>query len=188
MHADLALVDTALEASEREALAVSAPLSHAQFHWQPMGGRAWSVALCLDHLTLAARTYVTAMTAAVDKALVRGAPPRHDPLSPGWFARWFIREMEPPPRRRLKAPTKIVPAATGSKDEIVSRFIDSQRDLRRRLAEWDDLDLNRIRFKNPFVPILYYQVGAGFLILAAHNRRHLLQARNVVQSPDFPAG
>jgi hypothetical protein len=186
VHADLALVDAALQSSERDALELAAPLTSEQFHWQPDGGRAWSVAHCLDHLALAGLTYIGAMNAAVERALARGAPPRHDPLRPGWFGRWFIRQMEPPPKRRLKAPGKIVPSAKGTKAEIIKRFIESQHTLRHHLAEWDDLDLNRIRFQNPYVPVLRYQVGAGFLILAAHNRRHVWQARRVVEACDFP--
>ncbi len=187
MHADLALVDTALESTVRDALTLAAPLSKEQFHWQPDGGRAWSVAHCLDHLAVAGQTYIEAMSAGVDSALARGAPPRHHPLAPGWLARWFIRQMEPPPKRRLKAPKKILPTANGTKDEIVHRFVESQRTVRRQLADWDDLDLNSIRFKNPYLPILRYQVGAGFLILAAHNRRHVWQARRVLEAPGFPS-
>ena len=185
MHDDVARLHAALEITEREALALAASLSSGQFTWQPGGGRAWSVAHCLVHLTVATRIYLEAMTTAAEAARITGSRRRH-PIAPGWFARWFIREMEPPPKRRLKAPGKIVPAPSGTKEEIGRRFADSQVLARTKLVEWADLDLNRVRFVNPFLPLLRYQLGAGFLIMAAHNRRHIWQAQRVTESPDFP--
>jgi hypothetical protein len=47
-------------------------------------------------------------------------------------------------------------------------------------------DVNRIRFKNPFIPILRFTVGTGLEILVTHQRRHLLQAERIRQSIEFP--
>jgi hypothetical protein len=42
-----------------------------------------------------------------------------------------------------------------------------------------DYDVNRVRFRNPFVSVIRFSVGSGFVILSAHERRHLLQAERV---------
>jgi hypothetical protein len=42
------------------------------------------------------------------------------------------------------------------------------------------------RFKNPFIPVLRFTVGTGLEILAKHERRHLLQAERIRDSPEFP--
>jgi len=49
-----------------------------------------------------------------------------------------------------------------------------------------DYDVNRIRFKNPFVPLLRFTVGTGLEILSKHQDRHLLQAERVKDCADFP--
>ena len=43
-------------------------------------------------------------------------------------------------------------------------------------------NVNRIRFKNPFIPGIRFTVGTGLQIICSHERRHLLQARRVKQS------
>jgi hypothetical protein len=47
-------------------------------------------------------------------------------------------------------------------------------------------DVNRIRFRNPFIPVLRFTVGTGLEILSNHQRRHLLQAERVRESLEFP--
>lgn len=48
-------------------------------------------------------------------------------------------------------------------------------------------DVNPIRFKNPFIPGLRFSVGTGPEVLTRHERRHLLQAERIRESPEFPA-
>jgi hypothetical protein len=44
-------------------------------------------------------------------------------------------------------------------------------------------DINRIRFRNPFIPLLRFTVGTGLEIVWRHQRRHLLQAERIKQPP-----
>jgi hypothetical protein len=46
--------------------------------------------------------------------------------------------------------------------------------------------VNRIRYRNPFIPLLRFTVGAGLEIIAKHASRHLLQAEGVRQNMSFP--
>ncbi len=177
-----------LERIDEQAKRLVAGLSDAQCVWQPEGGRAWSIAQCLDHLTKGNTEYSNAMTAALAAAEERGAPPRVGPIEPRWFERWFIATLEPPPRRRLEAPSKIIPALVASKGEVLDAFLRSQAEVRSLLARAAPLDLNRIRFRNPFLSMIRVRLGAGFLILAAHGRRHLLQAERVTEAAGFPGG
>ena len=42
------------------------------------------------------------------------------------------------------------------------------------------LDLERIRVRSPAVPLIKLSLGAAFEIQAAHERRHLLQAEQLL--------
>jgi len=55
------------------------------------------------------------------------------------------------------------------------------------MASWDELDFNRVRFRNPFVPLLRFTVGTGLMIINAHDRRHLWQAQRVKEFEGYPA-
>jgi hypothetical protein len=50
-----------------------------------------------------------------------------------------------------------------------------------------DVDLNATRVRSPFVPVLRVRASTAFLILAAHGRRHIWQARHVLASMEPPA-
>jgi len=86
----------------------------------------------------------------------------------------------------VRCAEKIAPSPTGTKEDICRRFSETQAFVRAKLLEWADLDLNGIRFANPLAPIFRYQLGPAFLLMAAHNRRHVWQARRVLEAKDFP--
>jgi len=87
--------------------------------------------------------------------------------------------MEPPPRRKFRSPKQIRPRAHKPGQEVLSAFIAAHDELRSLIHEAHALDLNRIRFKNPFIGFLRFSVGTGMLIISAHDRRHLWQAQQV---------
>jgi hypothetical protein len=164
-----------LEAADARAKAVAGDLATEQLNWR-RNPHEWSVGQCLDHLRATNDVYCDAM----DRALT-GQPARPvADITPGWFARWFIRNyIEPSPAsKRGKAPRKAVPALTVDA-AVLERFLESNRmarDFVRRAARYD---VNRIRFVNPFVPLIRFTIGSGLQILSQHERRHLLQAERI---------
>jgi hypothetical protein len=103
------------------------------------------------------------------------------------FGRWFIRRYIEPSAdtTRARAPRKIAPGAMVDA-AILERFFASNDAARLLIARAGHHDVNRIRFVNPFVPLLRFTVGTGLEILTRHQRRHLLQAERVKELRDFP--
>jgi hypothetical protein len=167
-----------LAVTERDAEALVDGLSEEQGRWQPAPG-AWSVAECLDHLATANRVYVEAMRPAAARARERGKW-RRGPAKPGILGGWFVRTLEPleNPRRgrKLKAPRKIKPRIAPPLADARAAFFAAHRDAVAFLRENADLDLAHIHFANPFVAILRWSLATGMNVIAAHERRHLLQA------------
>jgi hypothetical protein len=159
-----------------------AGLTDEQLYWQPMRG-AWSVGQCIDHLRITNEVYLPPISAALkDKPY---SPV--DEITPGWFARWFIRSFaEPSPNsKRARAPGKIRPAARID-HSVLDRFLLSNQSCGDLILRSRDHDVNRIRFWNPFLPGLRFTVGTGLEIIVSHERRHLLQAQRVKDSVNFP--
>jgi hypothetical protein len=172
-----------LEASDRRVRSLASSLTIEQLNWTPAPG-AWSVGQCLKHLHLANEVYLPAISAALGD----GQRLPVEKIVIGWFGRWFIRGfIEPSPvTRRAKAPKKIAPPETIGAS-VVDQFLRSNQDARELVAKAGDYDVNRIRFRNPFVPLMRFTVGTGLEIIAKHQNRHLLQAERVGQSAGFPA-
>jgi len=164
------------------------PLSAAQFHWQPEPGRTWSVGQCVDHLQKTNRVYAAALSAAAAQGRAAG---RSGPgtMRPNRLGRWFLGMIEPPPRFRVPVPVReLVPRGDGSPETTWSAFLASQDEVGDLLRASSDLDLEGIRFRNPVAKNLrVFNLATGFLIIAAHERRHLAQARRVRELPAFPS-
>ena len=126
------------------------------------------------------------MRPAVVQARERNAS-RRGPIRPRVLEGWFIRSLEPRAGPRLKAPRKIVPAARKSRTEVGEQWERVQAELRELMHAAAPLDLNRTRFINPFIPLLRWSVGTGFLALDAHERRHIWQAEQVRARFDQPS-
>ncbi len=170
-----------LDTAGRRATVLARGLTPEQLNWKPAED-VWSVGQCLHHLQVANEVYLPAMA----KALADRTPSPVQDITPGWLGRWFIRTyIEPSSRGKARAPRKIAPApqADPSVLDMFLRSNDVARDLVRRASAYD---INRVRFENPFFPLVRFTVGTGLEILWRHQRRHLLQAERIRQAPTFP--
>ena len=164
-----------IDAIDQRAAVLAKPLTVDQLNWKPSPGE-WSIGQCLDHLCVANEVYLGAMEPSL-----RNRPPGvAQEITPGWFGRWFIRTaIEPSAQaRKGKAPRKIVPASNVD-GTILERFLQTNVKAREFIRRASAYDVNRVRFRNPFVAIIFFTVGTGLEILVRHQRRHLLQAERV---------
>jgi hypothetical protein len=169
-------------AADARATAIAAGLTPPQLNWSAHPGE-WSVGQCLEHLCIANDKYLP----AIARSLAGRPPAVVQEIAPGWFGRWFIRNyIEPSPEtRRARAPKAITPG-TQADPAILNRFLGSNDNAREVVRRAKACDVNRIRFRNPFVPLIHFTVGTGFEILSKHQSRHLLQAERIRASPAFP--
>ncbi len=173
-----------LDSADERARRIVGEVSDAQANWQPRKS-AWSIAQCLDHLSRTNAAYATALRTALSDAKPVGYG-FSGPIAPGWFSRWFIGSLEPPPKKKMRSPKTIIPALHANKDDVLQSFLRSQNDVRSVVHQGASYDLNRLRFRNPFVGAVRFTVGAGLLVVAAHDRRHLWQAEQVRNSAGYP--
>ena len=181
---DLQRILEDLDVNLQRAEAIVQDLDDDSFNWWPAPA-SWSIGQCLDHLNVGNRTYLEPMRGAIETARRQGRS-RRGPIRQGFVERWFTESMEPPPRRKLRAPRKIVPSTVRlGKDEVLAEFRRLQGEAVALLSEASGLDLG-IRFPNPFIPLVAFTVGTGFLVITSHERRHLWQAEQVRGNPGFP--
>jgi hypothetical protein len=165
--------------------ALVAPLSEAQFNWQPAPG-SWSVAECIDHLNVTARLYLPSLDEGIADAIRRGLY-AEGPFTYNWIGRLVARFMEPPATLKVRAPKTFQPAPQRARQEIMAAFRAYQVQYIDRLRQANGLDLTRARVSSPAGRWLRIPLGSGFALMTAHERRHLWQAGRVTSSPGFPA-
>lgn len=166
-----------------EADALVTPLAEQQFTWRP-APEVWSVGQCLDHLNATARMYLPVMDEGIADAIRRGLYGA-GPYTYNWVGRLLVCLVEPTTRLRAKAPKQFLPAPGRPRHEVMAAFRAYQVQYIDRLRQANGLDLARVRVVSPVVRWLRIPLGSSFALMAAHERRHLAQARRVLEAPGF---
>ncbi len=176
-----------LEAIKTDGHAVCAGLTESQFNWRP-GPTRWSMAECLVHLNASVAHTLPAFDRAIEQGRAQGRTAEgRQPFRYGWFAKWMVRSMEPPPKWRMKTfPIfDVPPARTHSLAQVLPEFLAVRDQLAERVRRSDGLDLKRVRVVSPVNRLLRMPLGAYLQFVVAHDRRHLWQAKQVRTAPTF---
>ena len=182
---ELAELDRQFAAAKAEALELASGLRESQFNWRP-DTHSWSVGECLLHLNIVGGRCAHMLEATLADARVRGRL-ADGPFGYGWLGKWIIAHTEPPSKHKYKAPRAFTPACGQPITAVLPTFRDLQEQLSRQLEQASGLDLAYIKVPAPAAPPLRFNLKFTFAWIAAHERRHLWQARQVRNHAAFPA-
>ena len=172
------------EQAGQQAKVLTQGLSEAQFNWRPQPD-AWSIEECLGHLTIVGHQEIRVIEAAIENGRARGLT-GSGPFHYGWIERTILRQTEPPIRRPFRAPRRFRPVHGQPLTAVLPTFLHVQRQFAQLAAQADGLDLARVKVPTPITRLLKLSLGMAFAQAAAHERRHLDQARRVRENPGFP--
>jgi hypothetical protein len=156
-------------------------LTDDNFNWQPAPTR-WSIAQCIEHLNATARAYLPMLDEGIADAIRRGQYGQ-GPFRYSLLGRLMARSQEPPPRFKFKSPRTFPPPPSRAKQETMAAFRAYQVQYVDRLRQANGLDLSRARARSPAAYAwLRIPLGSAFALITAHERRHLWQARRVLDA------
>ena len=168
-----------------EAEALVAPLSDEQFTWKS-DPHMWSIAECLEHMNATARAYLPAIDEGIADAIRQGAY-GEGPFEYNVIGRILPRLIEPPVRIRMRTSPDKLPGPQRAKRETLAGFCAYQVQYVDRLRQANGVDLARARVRSPIASWIRIPLGSAFATMAAHERRHLWQARRMTEKDGFPA-
>jgi len=184
MNAELQGYGDQLLSVRQDAVGLMSGLSNAQFNWSPAPGR-WSMAGCFGHLNKSADGFIRKIDAAIADARAKGLK-SDGPFAYPALQRWLIKTNDAPAKMKFKAMKAAQPPPHLDIDQARAEFVKWQDELAARLRSADGLDLRRAKEVFPFWPFKW-SLGSLILMMIAHERRHVWQARQVRQNPSFPA-
>ena len=140
----------------------------------------WSVTECLEHLALTTRVFLPpiAEIMAVTPRLTRNRPLHCDAV-----ARVLIHMLEPPYRLRHKVLAHLAPQRNDFPC-VWKAFLESQEQLAEITRSAVGLAIDTVKIQSPVCSRVSYSVYGALGILSAHQRRHLWQMEQVLQSLD----
>lgn len=172
------------ESIAEQAKALIKGLSETQFNWRPSAGE-WSIEECFGHLTLVGQTEIRLLEKAIQNAMDRGIR-GEGPFQYGFLARTILRHTEPPVRRKFTSPRRFRAVHGQPITAILPTFLHLQSQFIRAIEQSEGLDLARVKVPTPMSGLLKLSLGITLAQQAAHERRHLAQARRVREHPQFP--
>jgi hypothetical protein len=147
---------------------------------QRLNPESWSPAECVDHLARTTNSFLPAISRAISTASKLTTKRR---LRTGTVASLMIRNLEPPYRLRYKVIPQLAPQETDFA-AAWSAFEQSQFLLSEAVCLAAGLAIDKVTVPCPVCAHVGYNAYGAFRVLAAHQRRHLWQARQIISTLD----
>lgn len=183
-HHRLSELTGELDAVAREVQTLFGALTAQQLNWKP-GAERWSVAQCLDHLITTNRQYFPTLK-EVSAGTKQSTMWERLPLLPGLFGKMMVKSMNPAATRKMRSPRKFQPSNSNLGAGIVAAFVAHQQELTELMRGTARLDLRRVIITSPISRFVTYSLQDAYELIVVHEKRHLGQARRVVETGRFP--
>lgn len=161
-------------ANTQRAAAIAGGMAAAKLAQRPRDG-GWSIAECIAHLTIMTREWLRLYAETFATAPAGTGPYRKDLV--GRLLAW---SMEPPYRLKSQTLPSFEPQAADPA-HVHEEFAASQELLFALLEKANGLALDKVKLRSVFNERIHYNLFSMFHILAAHQRRHLWQAEQVMK-------
>jgi len=157
-------------------------LSAEQLNWRP-APESWSVAQCLEHLIRSNEEFYPEFDQLAAGTRKNTLWQSISPLS-GIAGAFLVKTLKTD-RQKVKTNQKMTPPSELGGD-IVDRFVRHQSELKQKVTSIAGADWNKVVLTSPFVKIMTYRLATGLQAVIEHERRHVRQAKRVVESEGFP--
>lgn len=167
-----------------DARAAFGRLTDEQLNWKP-AAESWSIAQCLDHLIRSNVEFDDDWPKLHAKTRKNSFLENWSPLTGIWG--WLLIDSLKKDSRKSKAPSKSIVPPSEIEPGIVERFVANVEQTNRNLAACEGVDLRRTVLTSPFLRIVTYRLDDALSILVEHSKRHIRQAKRVMDAEGFPA-
>jgi len=139
----------------------------------------WSPLECLIHLNLANQAMLPGIRQAVEAA--PQSPNQQQAYKMDLAGRLLAWSLEPPAFIKLKAPSLAQPLEDAGLGAVLAEFERLHNELIHLLQASAGKRIDKQKMKSPFAN-MHYSAYSAFRIVAAHDRRHLWQARKALET------
>ena len=159
-------------------------LTAQQLNWKP-NAESWGIGQCFDHLMTANESYFP-----IIEQIIKGEKPRTFweslPVLPTFFGWMLIKYLSPESTKKLKAPDVFKPSSSDIDPNIINNFVRQQNQLTFLMKQTTELDLRHTKITSPALRFVTYSLIDAYTIIVVHEKRHLQQARRVLNAEGFP--
>ncbi len=138
----------------------------------------WSAAECMEHLILAAQSYLSNVPKIPKRASVE--IDEEIKIKAGLFAKTFIHFTGPKVKVKLKSPKRMLNTKSNYGKDILDDFLALQDEFLTALQCVEPSELKTIKVPWPTLELKKLRLGEVIMITIAHELRHLNQAERAL--------
>lgn len=158
-------------------------LTIEQLNWKP-AEKSWSVGQCLDHIIKTNHEFDAEFSKLATGNRKNSFWQQYSPFS-GWAGRFLIKAVSEDSKKAKAPSARIVPPSDISGD-IVARFGDEIAEVNIKVEACALVDREKTVVTSPFLAVFTYRFDDALTVLVEHTKRHVRQAKRVMQSVGFP--
>jgi DinB superfamily len=172
-----------MDAVAADVKATFGTLSNDQLNWKP-GEKSWSVAQCLDHIIKTNEQFYPEFAELATGTRKNTFWESVSPLT-GWGGRFLIKAVSED-SKKAKAPSKAIVSPSDIDAGIVDKFAEHIEEVNTKIESVADTDRKKTVVTSPFLVIFTYTLDDAYTVLVEHSKRHIRQARRVMEAEGFP--
>ncbi len=141
----------------------------------------WSVAECLEHLNLYGDYYIPAIKNAINQGKNTSPSPNY---KGSWFGNYFTKSMLPKEnavKNKMKTFKDKNPIHSQVPSDVLERFLNQQNEILALLQQAQSVNLMKPKISITIAKWLKIRLGDTFRFVIAHNQRHIVQAKKVLE-------
>lgn len=173
-----------MNAVAEDAKATFASLSNEQLNWKP-GEKSWSVAQCLDHIIKTNEQFYPEFAKLASGSRKNSFWENISPFT-GWGGRFLIKAVSED-SKKAKAPSKSIVPPSDIDAGIVDKFCYHIAEVNKKVEAVAGADRKRTVVTSPFLAVFTYTLDDAYTVLVEHSKRHIRQAKRVMEADGFPA-
>ena len=183
MDARIQEITSAMSDVADDAKAIFSALSLDQLNWKP-SEKGWSVGQCLDHIIKTNHEFDAEFAKLASGTRKNSFWENVSPFS-GWAGRFLVNAVSEDSKKAKAPSVRIVPPSDIDAD-IVERFSDEIAEVNEKVAACANADREKTIVTSPFLFVFTYKLDDAFTVLVEHSKRHVRQARRVMENDGFP--
>jgi hypothetical protein len=158
-------------------------LSQEQLNWKP-AEKSWSVAQCLDHIILSNTEFYPEFEKLASGTRKNSFWENYSPLT-GWGGRFLIKAVSED-SKKAKAPSKAIVPPSNIDANIVEMFAGHVAEVNKKIESIAGADRKKTIVTSPFLAVFTYSLDDAYTVLVEHSKRHVRQAKRVMEADGFP--
>ncbi len=176
-------ITSEMSAVATDVVATFGGLSEVQLNWKP-SEKGWSVAQCLEHIILSNHEFDPEFEKLAAGTRKNSFWENYSPLT-GWGGRFLVNAVSTD-SKKVKAPTKRIVPPSDLPDDIVKQFVEEIAEVNKKVEACASADREKTVVTSPFLAIFTYRLDDAFTVLVEHTKRHIRQAKRVMETEGFP--